>query len=584
ILPGIAHAQAGPAVIFSYFFAGLLAMTGMLSQAELVSAMPKAGGTYFYVTRTMGPAIGTVDGLLTWFSLCLKSAFALGGMAAFMVLIVDVDIHIVAIGLCFFFVVLNIIGVKEAAKAQVALVLALLALLVLYVFLGLPKVDLQHFKSFLPYGYHSVFVTAGLVFVSFGGLLKVASVAEEVKNPGKVIPLAMILSLLVVSILYMLVIFVTSGVLGADVLDKSITPITDGAFAFMGNGGRIALSIAAILAFVSTANAGIMAASRYPLALSRDGLLPASLMEVNDKYKTPHIALIVTGLFMIVALCLDLTALAKAASSALLLTYIFSCLCLIIMRESHLQNYQPSFKAPLYPWIQIIGIFGFGFLLFEMGKEALLISSILMACGFFIYWFYGRIRSTREFALLHLIERITAKELTTRSLETELKEIIHERDDVIKDKFDHIIEQSEILDIENSITVDELFRIASQSISKSITLSEEEIFEKLNERENESTTVISPKLAVPHIIIDGEHIFTILLIRCKEGIVFFEDAPKVQTVFLLMGTKDERNLHLRVLSAIAQIIQDPNFEKKWIQAKSKEDLRDLILLGKRRRL
>ncbi len=583
ILPGIAHAQAGPAVIFSYFFAGLLAMTGMLSQAELVSAMPKAGGTYFYVTRTMGPAIGTVDGLLTWFSLCLKSAFALGGMAAFMVLIVDVDIHIVAIGLCFFFVVLNIIGVKEAAKAQVALVLALLALLVLYVFLGLPKVDLQHFKSFLPYGYHSVFVTAGLVFVSFGGLLKVASVAEEVKNPGKVIPLAMILSLLVVSILYMLVIFVTSGVLGADVLDKSITPITDGAFAFMGNGGRIALSIAAILAFVSTANAGIMAASRYPLALSRDGLLPASLMEVNDKYKTPHIALIVTGLFMIVALCLDLTALAKAASSALLLTYIFSCLCLIIMRESHLQNYQPSFKAPLYPWIQIIGIFGFGFLLFEMGKEALLISSILMACGFFIYWFYGRIRSTREFALLHLIERITAKELTTRSLETELKEIIHERDDVIKDKFDHIIEQSEILDIENSITVDELFRIASQSISKSITLSEEEIFEKLNERENESTTVISPKLAVPHIIIDGEHIFTILLIRCKEGIVFFEDAPKVQTVFLLMGTKDERNLHLRVLSAIAQIIQDPNFEKKWIQAKSKEDLRDLILLGKRRR-
>ena len=83
VLPGLAHAQAGPAVVVSYFLAGLLALTGMLSQAELVSAMPKAGGTYFYVTRSMGPAVGTVDGLLTWFSLTLKSAFALIGMAAF---------------------------------------------------------------------------------------------------------------------------------------------------------------------------------------------------------------------------------------------------------------------------------------------------------------------------------------------------------------------------------------------------------------------------------------------------------------------------------------------------------------------
>ena len=583
ILPGIAHAQAGPAVIFSYFFAGLLAMTGMLSQAELVSAMPKAGGTYFYVTRTMGPAIGTVDGLLTWFSLCLKSAFALGGMAAFMVFIIKIDIHIIAIGLCLFFVILNIIGVKEAAKAQIALVLALLAILILYVVCGLPKIDLQQFKSFVPYGYHSIFVTAGLVFVSFGGLLKVASVAEEVKNPGKVIPMAMILSLVVVSVLYMLVIFVTSGVLGAEVLDKSITPISDGAFVFMGSGGRIALSIAAILAFVSTANAGIMAASRYPLALSRDGLLPKTLMKTNDKYKTPHISLIITGLFMVAALCLDLTALAKAASSALLLTYIFSCLCLIIMRESRLQNYQPSFRAPLYPWIQFVGVIGFSFLLYEMGKEAFIISSTLMSGGFFVYWFYGRIRSTREFALLHLIERITAKELTTRSLETELKEIIHERDDVIKDRFDHIIEKSEILDIEKTISVDELFRVVSLSISKSIGVPSENIFEKLIEREKESTTVITPCLAVPHIIIEGEHLFTIHLIRCKEGIVFSDDAQKVKIVFLLLGTKDERNLHLRVLSAIAQLIQEPEFESKWLQAKSTEDLRDIILLGKRRR-
>ena len=74
VLPGLAFSHAGPAVLLSYIIAGLLAVTGMLSQAELVSAMPKAGGTYFYVTRSMGPAIGTVDGFITWFSLSLKKA------------------------------------------------------------------------------------------------------------------------------------------------------------------------------------------------------------------------------------------------------------------------------------------------------------------------------------------------------------------------------------------------------------------------------------------------------------------------------------------------------------------------------
>ena len=109
ILPGRAHAVAGPAVVVSYLLAGLLAVTGMLSQAELVSAMPKAGGTYFYVVRSMGPAIGTVDGLITWFSLSLKSAFALIGMAAFTAPLINLDIRVIAVSLCLIFIVINML-------------------------------------------------------------------------------------------------------------------------------------------------------------------------------------------------------------------------------------------------------------------------------------------------------------------------------------------------------------------------------------------------------------------------------------------------------------------------------------------
>jgi len=583
ILPGLAHARAGPAVVVSYLLAGLLAMMGVLSQAELVSAMPKAGGTYFYATRSMGPAIGTVDGLLTWFSLSLKSAFALVGMAAFTRLIINMDIHIIAVLFCLFFVIINIIGIKEAGKTQVMLVIGLLTLMLFYIVRGLPAVNIKNFEPFAPNGFGAIFSTAGFVFVSYGGLLKVAAIAEEVKDPERTVPLGMILSLLTISVFYILVVFVTSGVLGAVNLDHSLTPISDGAAVFAGQWGRILLSIAAILAFVSTANAGIMAASRYPLALSRDRLLPNFLGRVNKRFKTPHVAILITGVFMILALFLRLDILIKAASSVIILTYLFSCFSIIILRESHLQNYQPSFRAPLYPWIQIIGIICFGFLLFEIGKEALLIVSILIAGGVFLYWFYGRVRADKEYALLYLIERITAKELTTRSLEDELKEIIRERDEILKDRFDEVIEKCTILDIDHTIKMEEFFKLVATKMAVNLGVTANSLFDLLMEREKETTTAITPHIAIPHIIIKGENKFDILIARCQEGIRFSESTPNVKSVFVLVGTRDERNFHLRSLAAIAQIVQDPDFKERWIKAKNKEALRDTVLLGKRNR-
>ena len=583
ILPGLAHARAGPAVVVSYLLAGLLAAIGVLNKAELVTALPKAGGTYFHVSRSMGPILGTVEGLITWFSLSLKSAFALIGMAAFSALVVNVDIHLIAVSLCLFFIIINLIGIKEAGRVQVTLVAGLFVLMLLYVVRGLPVVNIKNFEPFAPNGLGAIFSTAGFIFVSYGGLLKVAAVAEEVKDPGRTIPLGMIFALLVVTIFYILVVFVTTGVLGAAELDHSLTPISDGAAAFMGDGGRILLGIAAILAFVSTANAGIMSASRYPLALGRDGLLPGFLSNVNERFKTPHIAILITGVFMIISLFLRLDILVKAASSVLILTYLFSCLSIIILRESRLQNYQPSFRAPLYPWIQIIGILGFGFLLFEIGKDAVLLISILIISALFVYWFYGRIRANKEYALLYLIERVTAKELTTHSLEDELKEIIRERDEILKDRFDEVIEECTILDIDHTIKMEEFFKLIAGKMAGNLGIKPGILFNLLIKRERETTTAITPHIAIPHIIIEGEHKFDILLARCREGIGFSEDAPAVNTVFVLVGTKDERNFHLRALAAIAQIVQDSHFENRWLAAKSEESLRDTVLLGKRRR-
>ena len=588
ILPGLAFATAGPGVVLAYFLAALLAMAGMFSQAELVSALPKAGGTYFYVVRSMGPAVGTVDGLITWLSLSFKSAFALVGMAAFAILIVPLDNTTgIAVGLCLFFIVVNLIGIKGAGRIQVGLVLCLLVLLLVYIVRGLPAVRIPNFEPFAPKGLQAVFFTAGLVFVSYGGLLKVASIAEEVRNPARVVPLGMMLSLLVVSVLYVLVVFVTvgTGVLHGSTLENySLTPISDGAAVFLGSWGRVLLAVAAILAFVSTANAGLMAASRYPLAASRDRLLPGFFRQTSRRFKTPHVAILTTGGLMIVALFLKLRILVETASCALILTYLFSCLSVIMMRMSRVQNYQPRFHAPLYPWVQIIGIVGYGFLLFQMGVEALVASGILVAAGLFTYWFYGRIKAVREYALLHLIQRVTAKELVTGTLEAELKQIIRERDGIELDRFDNIIENSIVLDLDRTTSVEDFFSLVAEKMKDRLKVSPSRLLELLVAREKESSTVLSPGLAIPHIIIEGEHQFDILLARSRKGIVFSEDAPAVHSAFVLVGTSDERNFHLRALSAIAQIVQDPRFEKRWMSARGEQPLRDIVLLGERKRI
>ena len=592
ILPGIAYAKAGPAVVLCYLLAGLLALPGMLSIAEMTTAMPKAGGDCFAIIRSMGPAVGTVAGLLSWFSLSMKSAFALVGMSVFTVLLVDIDIHIVAVIFCLVFLFINIVGIKQAGRTQVLLVVGLLALMILYIIRGIPAVKVTSFEPFAPHGLAAVFFTTGFVFVSYAGLLKIASVAEEIRNPTRNIPLGMILSLLVVGLLYTLMIFVTTGVLEPDKLSHSLTPISDGAAVFMGSAGKVALAVAAILAFLSTANAGIMTAARSLVPLAGDGLLPPLFGRINDRFRTPHNSLLITASFIIIALLVKLEVLVEAASVVLILTNILACTSVIILRESRIQNYQPHFRTPLYPWMQIAGIIGFGFVLLEMGKEALAISFILIISGLFVYWFYGRIRTNREYALLHLVERLAAPGTpglsmptgtSLDSLETELREIIRERDQIVKDRFDHIIEQSVVLDLKDTLSAEEFFKLVAEEMAGRVNVETHVLLKLLLDREGLSSTVIGGNLAIPHVVIQGENTFDILIARCEAGIRFSRMEPAVTAAFVILGTRDQRNFHLQALAAIAQIVMDPNFEKKWRAAKSKEALRDLVLLGKRKR-
>ncbi len=583
VLPGMAHAMAGPGVVWSYLMAGILATAGALSIAELTTAMPKAGGDYFFIMRGFGPAVGTVAGMLSWFSLSLKSAFAIVGMAAFAALLINIHGLVAGTIICLVFLALNLVGVREAAHVQVALVACLFGLLALYVGFGMLQIRSELLIPFAPKGIVPIFTTTGFVFVSYGGVLKIAGVAEEVRQPGRIIPLGLALSLAAVTLLYTLTVMVTSGVVESEALNGSLTPISDGGRAIMGQFGFVAMSVAAILAFVSTANAGIMAASRYLLALSRDHLLPKPLSRVNQRFRTPHVAIGLTGLIIVLSLLLKLEVLVKAASTVLILTFMLSCLSVIVLRESGLQNYRPAFKSPIYPWVQIAGIVGLGFVLLEMGAQAYFISAGLILAGFLSFWFYGRKRVKQESALLHLVERITARELVTGTLEEELKQIIRERDEIVHDRFDGVIEEAPVLDVEGPMKVEEFFDLAAEELAERVGMTPARLSKALKNRETQSSTALNDWLAVPHVVVEGEGRFEILMARAQEGVAFSEEAPAVKAVFVLVGTLDERNFYLNALAAIAQIAGNPEFLDRWLAAKGPQGLKDVVLLAERAR-
>ncbi len=593
VLPAIAYAKAGPAVILSYLFASLLIIPSLLSKAELATAMPRAGGTYFYVERSLGPIWGLFGGLANWFSVALKSAFAVVGMAVLIEVILQEvfgtqlsqwHLKTAAVVCCLVFTTMNIVSVKHTSRFQVWLVGILLVLLAFFVTFGAGKVEAVRFKGFFDKGWFDVFATAGLVFVSFGGLTKVASIAEEVKNPGRNLPLGMLLAWAVVALFYIAVITVTIGLVDGPELTGSLMPISLAAGKFLGSAGFAILGLAAVAAFVTTANGGILAASRCPMAMSRDQLLPPVLARVNERFTTPHTSILLTGGFMIAAIIfLDIVVLVKTASTLMIILFILVNASVIIMRESRIQSYRPKFKSPLYPYIHIFAIIAYGALIIDMGWVPLSITAGFIGLSAAWFWLYVNKRVTRASAVMHVVERVTDRELKSVTLENELRDILLERDNVIEDRFDKLIRECQIVDIEGKISAEDIFRKLSAILAGKLGTDEYVLFEKFLHREAEGGTVVQPGFAIPHIVVEGEHKFEVLLIRARDGINFPHAPDLVKIMFILAGSKDERNYHLRALMAIAQVSQEKDFEKRWLAARNTEAIRNLILLSTRKR-
>lgn len=401
ILPGLAYIEAGPAVILAFVVSGLLVLPAALAKCEMATAMPEAGGTYIYIERSMGPMMGTIAGLGNWFSLSFKGALALVGGAPYIQYVTGLPITPLALGIGLALIIVNILGVRQTGATQVTLVALMGVVLAWFVGGSAGSVEPDHYREFFAEGIWGIIAAAGMVYVSFAGVSTIASVAEEVEDPDRNLPLGIVLSFVITLALYAGIVTVVVGVLSPAQIAGAETSVAQVADLVMGDIALYAVVAAAVLALVSTANAGILSSSRYPFAMSRDKLVPAFFAEVHPKTNTPVKSIAVTGAIVLALVFVPIVEIAKLASAYQILVFAFENMALIAFRNSEHEGYKPTFLAPGYPWLQWIGIIGGGVLLVTMGWVPIIGAIVIIGGSILWYWWYaeedlGREGSARE--------------------------------------------------------------------------------------------------------------------------------------------------------------------------------------------
>ena len=599
LLPGLAAAQTGASVILAYFLACILILPAMFSMSELSTAMPKAGGAYYFIDRSMGPLAGTVGGVGIYAILVLKTAFALIGIGAYTVLIMDLPIKEVAVTLTIVFMILNIFGAKETAILQRVLVVVLITILGLFIVEGLygtTKVGLANIVGedappFFTFGAGGFFSTIGFVFISYIGLTKVASVAEEVQNPDRNLPLGMIISLLITVTIYVLGVFIIVVFLPPTELYASLTPVADTVSSFSGSipvqASLFLIVAAAFASFASTGNAGLLSASRYPLAMARDQLLPAKFLELG-RFHTPVFSVVLTSALIIATiLFVEAATIAKLASAFQLFVFVLLNFAVIIMRQSRIPSYAPGYYSPLYPWMQIFGMITCFGLIMMMGGAAMVVTAVIVLLGIGWYAYYVQSRVLRQGAILHWFAHLGEERY--KPLAGELLGILREKGLRDSDPFDEIIANAITVDLEDEVkTFEEVLTIITPTLAERLALPPDELESGLLQASHIGATPVDRGVALPHLQLFNLSAPEIALVRSQTGIKFQledmhhdEEEILLHALIVLIGPEDHPKQYLRILAQLAERVDGEGFMQNWLAAPNHKALKETLLSGKR---
>ena len=458
------------------------------------------------------------------------------------------------------------------------------------------EVTNKQFSPLFTGGTTGFIATVGMVFVSYAGLTKVASIAEEVKQPDKNIPLGMFLSIISAIIIYVVGVFIMIALLDPTELRQDLTPVATAGEVFMnwlpGDLGILLIVIAAVSAFASTGNAGIMSASRYPLAMARDKLFHPKFSQLGVM-GTPVYAIMGTvGLMIFFLVVFDVTQVAKLASAFQLLLFGLLNLAVIVMRESKIEEYDPGFHSPLYPWVQIAGMLLSTVLILEMGLLSILFTVIVCTFGVGWYYYYAHGKIDRQGAIFHIHARLGKRK--DYGLEREMRTILREKGLREEDPYEKVIARSTVIDeLDEKISYKDIVKKASGILAERIGLPQEELVDKFYQAHGRDTIPIGNGVAINHTRVKKDISPEMVLVRISEEILVSTEGfdiidehetgttEELRTIFFLVSPAEQSGQHLRILAHLAEMINSKHFVERWQEATSESDLKEVLLRDER---
>ncbi|GAA0196527.1 amino acid permease [Haladaptatus pallidirubidus] len=409
VLPGTAIENAGWYAVYSFIVGGAIALLTAFSASELGTAMPKSGGAYYYVNQALGPLFGSITGWANWLGLAFASSFYMIGFGQYIQAIFGIpellslgpiaisSVKIIALLGAAFFVFVNYVGAKETGRLQNIIVAILVVILAVFTVVGAFKADLTNLPA--GKGLTPLITTTGIIFVSYLGFVQITSVAEEIKNPDKNLPRAILGSVVLVTSIYALVLFtmtaaVKEGFIAEQQLAGKIAVVEVGRL-LLGPIGAVALLLGGLLATASSANASILASSRINFAMGRDRIVMPEINAIHHRFGTPYRAIGITGGLILLFIAAGSVELLATLGSVLhLIIYGLLNIALIVMREANAVDYEPSYRVPLYPVVPVLGaILSFALIAF-ISPTVILLSALLVVGAILWYLGYAQSRTT----------------------------------------------------------------------------------------------------------------------------------------------------------------------------------------------
>ena len=406
VLLNYATYLAGSTIVLVLLVCGIINLLTMLSFCELGAAIPRVGGEYSYAKAALGGFLAFLTGWLRWIGNVFGAALAAIGFSYHVLYFVPTNIIssdrslLTALLAATVIIALTVLSIRGTRQMGTIIVIAFIAVFIIFIAVGVSRTRGLELQLYYPTTLEesSGFVAAvTYTFLMFLGMRAIAAGGAVVKNPGKNIPRAIILSAVVLMVLYCGIAYVTINVVPLEqIASPEDLPLSIAAGEILGDAGAVVLTIAGIIAALSSLSTAIMVQSSITRGLSRDGYLPKSLLSNHRRFKTPYVALIFGSVFYILFAATGvLEFIGSVAAFASLLGFALVNFSLIKLRvkKPHMQR---PFKVPLYPYTPAAGIILSIVLLLFIEPRAFAISIGFIALGLLAYYLkmvgYHRIR------------------------------------------------------------------------------------------------------------------------------------------------------------------------------------------------